>query len=279
MEPRQAAIETYRYLRVGIVALAVLLALAVAGEIVFGDGLLGSISAYYFTPARDVFVGVLVALGLGLIVIRGRGAEDVLLNLAGMLAPVVAFVPTPVTDSTLAAIGATPAPTAHAMWALIALGVPALLFAIATARRLDGDARVAALRGTAAGAATIAAFGVWLAIDTASFLQAAHYVAAVGMFGVFVVVARMNAASARDDPAGPVLAMFPVERRRTGYSLISWSMLVAVVVAGLLGLLQLAGHIPIPHWLFWVEAILLALFAAFWALQTIEYWRDGVPLD
>ena len=100
VEPRQAAIETYRYLRVGIVALALLLALAVVGEIVVGDaGLLGSISAYYFTPVRDVFVGVLVALGLGLIVIRGRGVEDVLLNLAGMLAPVVAFVPTPVTDS------------------------------------------------------------------------------------------------------------------------------------------------------------------------------------
>ncbi len=279
MEPRQAAIETYRYLRVGIVALALLLAMAVVGEIVVGDaGLLGSISAYYFTPVRDVFVGVLVALGLGLIVIRGRGVEDVLLNLAGMLAPVVAFVPTPVTDSVRSSLGSTPAPTADAMWALIALGVPALAFAVATARRLDGDARTAAMRGAAAGAVTVVGFGVWLGIDDQSFLQAAHYAAAVGMFGVFVVVARLNAVSARDDVEGPVVAMLPAQRRRTAYATISWSMLGTVVVAGLLGLLQLTGSTPVPHWLFWVESILLALFAAFWALQTIEYWRDGVPL-
>ncbi len=280
MEPRQAAIETYRYLRVGIVALAVLLAVSVIGEIAFGSsGLLGSISAYYFTPVRDVLVGVLVALGLGLIVIRGRGAEDVLLNLAGMLAPVVAFVPMVVTDSTRAALGPTPEPTADAMWALVALGVPAMAFAVATARRLTGEARTAALRGAAAGAVTIVGFAAWLAIDDASFLKAAHYVAAVGMFGVFVVVARLNAASARDDSDGPVVDLLPATRRRASYAAISWSMLGTVVVAGLLGLLQLAGSTPIPHWLFWVESILLALFAAFWALQTIEYWRDGVPLD
>ena len=133
--------------------------------------------------------------------------------------------------------------------------------------------------GATAGALTVVGFGVWLAIDAQSFLQAAHYAAAVGMFGVFVVVARLNAASARDDLEGPVVDMLPAQRRRAAYKTISWSMLGTVVVAGVLGLLQLAGSTPVPHWLFWVESILLALFAAFWALQTIEYWRDGVPLD
>lgn len=280
MDAHQAAVETYRYLRVGIVALAVLLALSVVGEIVLGDsGLLGSISAYYYTPIRDVFVGVLVALGLGLIVVRGRGPEDVLLNLAGMLAPVVAFVPAPVTASTLAAVPTGPAPTVDAMWALVALGVPALVFATATARRLEGRERTAALRGVVASVVLVIGFAGWLAIDRSSFLQVAHYGAAVGMFGVLVVVARLNAASARDDGAGPVVAMLPAHRRRTSYAVISWSMLGTVVVAGALGLLQLAGQVPIPHWLFWVEAVLLALFTAFWVLQTIEYWRDGVPLD
>ena len=60
-------------------------------------GILASISAYYYTPVRGVFVGSLVAVGLGLVAIKGReGWEDSMLNLAGMLAPLVALVPTPI---------------------------------------------------------------------------------------------------------------------------------------------------------------------------------------
>ncbi|MDO8145102.1 hypothetical protein [Isoptericola sp. 178] len=56
---------------------------------------LGSISAAWYTPAQSVFVAVLVATGAAMIAIRGRGTQEPLLNLAGFLAPVVAFVPTP----------------------------------------------------------------------------------------------------------------------------------------------------------------------------------------
>lgn len=54
-----------------------------------------SISGYYYTPSRNVFVGALVVIGVSLIAIKGStDREDVLLNLAGVLAPIVAFVPT-----------------------------------------------------------------------------------------------------------------------------------------------------------------------------------------
>src|SRR5437867_185942 len=54
-----------------------------------------SISAYYYTPVRAIFVGVLIAVGLSLIVYKGRTSlEDVCLNFAGMFAPVVAIAPT-----------------------------------------------------------------------------------------------------------------------------------------------------------------------------------------
>jgi hypothetical protein len=286
-EPRRAAIETYRYLRVGIVALAVLLMLSVLNQVISDGQLLGSISAYYYTPARDVFVGILFALGLGLVVIRGRGVEDVLLNLAGMLAPVVAVVPTTAASGwfAYAPLAGGPAPYldvgpvgTNAIWSLIALGVLGVSFAGITAVRRTGVVRARAVRGVLAGGIGVLAFAGWLTVDEDSFFAAAHYVAAAGMLGLFVVVARFNAASARDTDA-PVVAMLPARRRRAAYSAISWSMLGTVVVAGLLGLLQLAGSIPIPHWLFWAEAIVLTLFAAFWVLQTIEYWRDGVPLD
>jgi hypothetical protein len=55
-----------------------------------------SISAYYYTPVHGIFIGALVAVGTCLICLRGNtDAEDILLNLAGMFAPVVALVPTP----------------------------------------------------------------------------------------------------------------------------------------------------------------------------------------
>ena len=54
-----------------------------------------SVSAYYYTPVRAIFVGVLMAIGLCLIVIKGSTTwEDATLNAAGMLAPIVAVVPT-----------------------------------------------------------------------------------------------------------------------------------------------------------------------------------------
>jgi hypothetical protein len=54
-----------------------------------------SISAYYFTPTHSIFVGGLVAIGVALIAVKGStDLEDALLNVAGVLAPIVAFVPT-----------------------------------------------------------------------------------------------------------------------------------------------------------------------------------------
>jgi len=57
--------------------------------------------AYFDTPVRTVFVGTLVGAAFSQVAIRGRcGGEDALLNLAGVLLPLVAFlpVPTPGTD-------------------------------------------------------------------------------------------------------------------------------------------------------------------------------------
>lgn len=89
---------TYRWLRLGIGLLLAFLSASVLVEVAFGDSpVLGSISAYWYTPVRGVFVGTLTAMGLSMIAIQGREriGEDLLLNVAGMLSPVVAVVPTP----------------------------------------------------------------------------------------------------------------------------------------------------------------------------------------
>ena len=95
-DPRDA-LRSYNYLRLGIVLAVIMLAAAIRYEVVRTPAFCDfqtSISGYYYTPVRAVFVGVLVAIGLSLIVIKGDGLEDLFLNLAGVLAPVVAFVPT-----------------------------------------------------------------------------------------------------------------------------------------------------------------------------------------
>lgn len=71
-EPRQA-VETYRHLRMLLIALpAFLLVTTVIGGVVLGD-FADSISANYASPLRDVFVGSLAAIGALLVVYRGTG--------------------------------------------------------------------------------------------------------------------------------------------------------------------------------------------------------------
>ena len=86
--------RTYRYVRLGIAATVVVIAIAVA--FAFDDvGVLPSISAYYYSPARNSVVGALIAASFGLFALSGRGLERNLLDAAALLAPLIALVPTP----------------------------------------------------------------------------------------------------------------------------------------------------------------------------------------
>lgn len=98
---RKHITQTYVSLRLGMAILAfslpVLLVLwsVFSGETFNGEKLLPSISAYYFTPMRDVFVGTLVAVGACLYLYKGfSDRENKALNCAGIFAVAVAFIPT-----------------------------------------------------------------------------------------------------------------------------------------------------------------------------------------
>ena len=57
--------------------------------------LMGSVSGYDDTPVRPVFIGMMLVIGIALVVIKGRTAfEDACFSIAGLMAPVVAFIPT-----------------------------------------------------------------------------------------------------------------------------------------------------------------------------------------
>lgn len=89
-------VKSYRYLRTAIVGLLIGLGVAVLYQ-TWRQGwhLLSSVSAYYYTPAQAIFVGALIGMGACMIALKGTtDVEDVLLNLGGMFAAVVAIVPT-----------------------------------------------------------------------------------------------------------------------------------------------------------------------------------------
>ncbi|MFN3600813.1 MAG: hypothetical protein ACK4UY_05425 [Dietzia sp.] len=89
--------ETYFVLRMVIAFGAIVLPTALLAWVAVDPDLpmMGSLSAFYYSPARSLFVGVLVAIGVALVAYRGytRG-ENALLNVAGILSVVVALVPT-----------------------------------------------------------------------------------------------------------------------------------------------------------------------------------------
>ena len=280
--------RTYLYLRVGLVALALFLGASLVLELAFGDtDWLGSISAYYYTPVRSVFVGTLCAMGVCLIAIKGRDRprEDLMLNLAGMCAPVVALCPTPLEDAAACGGAARCVPDAYVpgvvnnIEALLVVGAVALLFAVWTIRRDTHERGDLAALGVSAGG--LAAFALWFAVGRDSFLDYAHYGTAVPMFGLIVAVALVNAAEVdRFVTSGGTLSMIRTAATyRLAYRVIAYFM--AAVIGGALVLFVVKAATdaePFAHWVFVVEALLLVAFTAFWILQTVQYAEDGAPV-
>jgi hypothetical protein len=95
-KPPQDAV-TVRRLRLGIGSVGIALPIVlVIGHMVVSRRLtlVDSLSGYYYTPLRDVFVGALCAIGVFLISYRYRQPDDALGTAAGALAIVVALFPT-----------------------------------------------------------------------------------------------------------------------------------------------------------------------------------------
>jgi hypothetical protein len=273
------ALDTYRYLRGGIPVMLVMLCAGLVIERSAATCWQTSISAYYFTSSHGVFVGAVCAVGTLLIVYKGsRDTEDVLLNLAGILAFVVAFVPTsrPVLlcgESNVPA-GVTNDPIIGNVWALVI----ALLVARAASWWMYRST------GTGRGRSPLGEVAVWvqravLAVGLITliavpdwFVVNAHGVAAVTMFVSFIVTVLINAflAGRQDEDK----CKHPEAYHRF-YQLISLAMaltLVAAVTAHLI----LSGF---NHAVLVVELALIAEFGAYWLVQTVELWNTRTRDD
>ncbi len=89
-------LKTYFTIRVEMALIGILFPpILLFGGLLIGVNLQGSISAYYHTPMRNVFVGSLFAIGTFLYSYRGfKDSENIALNFAGICALCVALLPT-----------------------------------------------------------------------------------------------------------------------------------------------------------------------------------------
>ncbi len=267
MSAHDGLLVTYRYLRLAMMTVLVLLVAAVVVEwrATGGRCWQQSISAYYYTPVQAVLSASLLALGTGMIVLKGSTrTEDLLLSLGGMLAAVVGLVPTPDVGACRSAALVTPdiaANVANNMTALLVAGALGLLTTIAIGAR-TGRLGLGVVVSSAVWIAGL----VWFVTGRESFLTGAHYTAAFGLFGAMVGVVVSNSRSCRRARVA-----------RTGrdlaevYAALAVAMVAATAVLGLVTWLAGWAHGPL-----WIEGVLIALFALFWLIQTRDLWDQGL---
>jgi hypothetical protein len=268
---RDITLDTYRYLRGGMAVMIVMLGAAVIGERLTATCWQTSISAYYFTTAHSIFIAALCALGVQFIVYKGSSdTEDVLLTLSGILAFIVAMVPT----KRPPLYGPHDLPNDYEVKHAITNNVWAVVIALVIARvvswwlyRRTNTARPKSVLGTvsiyilravmAVGLVALVSFRNW-------FDSHAHAVAAVIMFLAIIatVVTTAFLVSRQDDAKSPHRHLYYMLYRGIAAAMIVT--LIAVVV------LHIALH---SYWVIVVETTLILEFTVYWVIQTIELWR------
>lgn len=276
------SVKSYRYLRLGMVGAVALLATSIGLERLLVTCWQTSISGYYYTPVRAILVGALIAVGLSLVVVKGRTEpEDALLNVAGMLAPVVAVVPTtevvtcwsaeparfPVDDDAFAMVFR--AAITNNMGALLLTGALALLVTAVLGSATRGGPRMA-MQSLEPGSrwGLYAAIALVVAATAglrwwSGFDMHAHDIAAGSMFACLAAAVWINGRTAARSGQG-------------GYHAAYRMIAVAMVAPAALLLPAFDGF---AHRVFVVEAIEIGLFAVFWLLQTRQFWttRESRP--
>lgn len=278
--PEGALLITYRSLRLGIVLAVGMIFLSVIWESVRAGYLRGSISSYFYSPVRSIFVGALLVIGFSLIVIHTKHRwEETCLTLGGTLAIIVGLVPTTVPDCEAGETSggnvvcrASASDPALPDWVrtgvannLFALVVTALIGIALTARYAPKNPKQQnpeRLKFLLIGYAVALVVGAILYGTWDLFAEHTHMIAAILTF-VFVGLTAAFNGSETHRPNNP-----PKYRRI--YAGVAWGMLGVAVVGGL------AIWAGLPDGLFWLETVELVIFAGYWVAQTSQNWRSEI---
>ncbi len=271
---RDITLDTYRYLRGGMAVMIVMLGTAVIGERLTAACWQTSISAYYFTTAHSIFIAALCALGVQFIVYKGSSdTEDVLLTLAGILAFIVAMVPT---TRPVLLCGRYGLPADYDVKHAITNNVWAVVIALVIARavswwlyRSTNTIRPKSVLGTV----SMYLLRAIMAVSFVSFIffqnrfdSTAHGIAAVIMFLAIIttVVTTAFLVSRQDDAKSPHRHLYYVL-----YQAIAAAMIVTLIAVVVLHLALDSWN----HWVIVVETALILEFTVYWVIQTVELWR------
>ncbi|WP_110181107.1 hypothetical protein [Nocardioides solisilvae] len=288
---------TYFSLRIGLVACTVLVLLAPLAVRVADGAWPPTISDTWYTDARTLFVLAVAAAACLLLAVRGDTlTEQTLLNVAGGLGMLVAAAACWPKDSSGEHLPAhDPAVVrlnAYAVGALLAVGLLLWVVSVVLLPRAGGDVddwrcprrfrRV--LRG--APAVLLVALLVAFAMAPGWVSRHVHEPAAVAMFVLLGGVAllrttlglrlleRLGDVPAEQSPAGAHLRRAPAAgRRMTGLDAVYGALALGMVAVVALAAVLLLVEAPVG-WVLLVEALLLVLFATFWAVQTWEVWGE-----
>ncbi|MDQ7808388.1 hypothetical protein Q5425_32035 [Amycolatopsis sp. A133] len=269
MTANNNAVQTYLALRFAMVLLVLLLFLAVVFQLVsisHGPCFQPSISAYYYTAVRPVFVGALCAIGVCLIVYRGnRDTENAVLDYSGFLAFIVAFVPTEIDTRCSPTNGPAPDEIAvavgnNALAALVVgLAAAGVGWRVKLVRQDPSSPLSASAKAWLGLTVALLACGVTIFFfEREFFLRYGHLCAAVALFvgiAAAVVVNAVDFKKEHEDDEEP-----PTNRYFLVFGFMVVTVLVCVVFA-------IGGF---SHWVLVLEASLIAEFAVFWLIQTKE---------
>jgi hypothetical protein len=271
---RDTTLDTYRYLRGGMAVMIVMLGAAVIGERLTASCWQTSISAYYFTTAHSIFVAALCALGVLFIVYKGSSdTEDVLLTLAGILAFIVAMVPT---TRPILLCGRYDLLADYNVKHAITNNVWAVVIALVIARvvawwlyRSTNTSLPKSVLGTVSmyllRAIVAVGFALYIFFPD-RFASNGHGIAAVIMFLAIIttVVTTAFLVSRQDDAKCPHRHLYYLL-----YQSIAAAMIVTLIAVVVLHLMLDSWN----HWVIVVETALILEFTVYWLVQTVELWR------
>ena len=270
-------LNTYRYLRAAMVALLVMLVFSVGFQwwsVNSHSCLLGSVSAYYYTPVRPVFIGSLCALGTCLIAYKGHSdAEDVLLNFSGFMAFVVAFVPT-ARDTSCSGLDYDPTSEQLAnlvrnnIWSLIVVSLLAAGVRWYLRRHLapSGMDRGGIIATVVCAVVIVVELYLFLRARD-SFISASHGIAAATMVSGVIAVMVLSALTVPVRQQG----LRPDEGRAyqgayVAIAVVLGLALVLAVVASLVGAVN-------DNLILVAELIVIICFVVYWIVQSRELWN------
>lgn len=292
---------THMMIRVALTGISLAIVVSVLYQR-YQDGCwLTSISAYWYTDARAIFAGGLMVIAICLIAYSGgTWTENLLLNLAGLLAPIVAIAPTTLGKQLDKACLGDRAPGVYdssattnglvVYFVVLFAGAAFTFFASKALREHLAAAKAGLSRKRkrvskiGAGVAIAVPVGllVWALTDD-DFPQHAHFPSAATMFVFLALVSASRSEwgsdltekwdvyrDTRTTPARLKEKLDPTFPYSGLNLAVAVLMLVTLVLAGINILLEKKWHHGWDYGVITAEFTLLGLFLVFWLAQTVQ---------